>query len=85
MNISRVGEADLPDLLPLMRGYCDFYEIAPTDEQLRGMGSMVIPLGRPGTPQEAAGGVFFLCSPWSNFVHGQVLNITGGQFTGMTT
>ena len=30
-----------------------------------------------------AGGVFFLCSPWSNFVHGQVLNITGGQFTGM--
>ena len=39
----------------------------------------------PGTPQEAAGGVFFLCSPWSNFVHGQVLNVTGGQFTGMTT
>ena len=54
-------------------------------DQLRGMASMLIPLGRPGTPQEAAGGVFFLCSPWSNFVHGQVLNITGGQFTGMTT
>ncbi|MEA2310951.1 MAG: 3-oxoacyl-[acyl-carrier protein] reductase [Solirubrobacteraceae bacterium] len=54
-------------------------------DQMRGMASMLIPLGRPGTPQEAAGGVFFLCSPWSNFVHGQVLNITGGQFTGMTT
>jgi 3-oxoacyl-[acyl-carrier protein] reductase len=54
-------------------------------EQLRGTASMLIPLGRPGTPEEAAGGVFFLCSPWSNFVHGQVLNITGGQFTGMTT
>jgi 3-oxoacyl-[acyl-carrier protein] reductase len=54
-------------------------------EQMRGMASMLIPLGRTGTPQEAAGGVFFLCSPWSNFVHGQVLNITGGQFTGMTT
>jgi 3-oxoacyl-[acyl-carrier protein] reductase len=52
-------------------------------EQLRAMGAMVIPIGRPGTPAEAAGGVFFLCSPWSNFVHGQVLNITGGQFTGM--
>ena len=48
-------------------------------------GADVIPLGRTGTPEEAAGGVFFLCSPWSNFVHGQVLNITGGQFTGMTT
>ena len=54
-------------------------------DQLRGMAAMLIPLGRPGTPQEAAGGVFFLCSPWSNFVHGQVLNVTGGQFTGMTT
>ncbi|HEV8152275.1 MAG TPA: SDR family oxidoreductase [Solirubrobacteraceae bacterium] len=53
-------------------------------DQLRGMASMLIPLGRPGTPQEAAGGVFFLCSPWSNYVHGQVLNVTGGQFTGMT-
>jgi 3-oxoacyl-[acyl-carrier protein] reductase len=54
-------------------------------DQLRGMAPMLIPLGRPGSPEEAAGGVFFLCSPWSNFVHGQVLNITGGQFTGMTT
>ncbi len=54
-------------------------------DQMRGMAPMMIPLGRAGTPQEAAGGVFFLCSPWSNFVHGQVLNVTGGQFTGMTT
>ena len=54
-------------------------------DQMRGMAAMLIPLGRPGRPEEAAGGVFFLCSPWSNFVHGQVLNVTGGQFTGMTT
>ncbi len=54
-------------------------------DQMRGMASMLIPLGRPGTPEEAAGGVFFLCSPWSNYVHGQVLNVTGGQFVGMTT
>ncbi|MDX6668624.1 MAG: 3-oxoacyl-[acyl-carrier protein] reductase [Solirubrobacteraceae bacterium] len=53
-------------------------------DQLRQMAPMLIPIGRPGTPEEAAGGVFFLCSPWSNFVHGQVLNITGGQFSGMT-
>ncbi len=54
-------------------------------DQIRGMASMLIPLGRPGTPQEAAGGVFFLCSPWADYVHGQVLNVTGGQFTGMTS
>src|SRR3954463_2659351 len=29
-------------------------------DQMRGMASMLIPLGRPGTPEEAAGGVFFL-------------------------
>src|SRR3954462_2969443 len=54
-------------------------------EQMRGMAAMIIPLQRPGTPEEAAGGVFFLCSPWSNYVHGQVLNVTGGQFGGMFT
>jgi 3-oxoacyl-[acyl-carrier protein] reductase len=53
-------------------------------EQLRGMAAMMIPLGRAATPKEAAGGVFFLCSPWSDYVHGQVLNITGGMFGGMT-
>src|ERR1041384_3104125 len=54
-------------------------------DQMRSLAPMLIPIGRPGTPEEAAGGVFFLCSPWSNFVHGQTLNITGGQFTGMTS
>jgi 3-oxoacyl-[acyl-carrier protein] reductase len=54
-------------------------------EQMRQMAAMVIPLGRPAQPEEAAGPVFFLCSPLSNYVHGQVLNVTGGQFGGMTT
>jgi 3-oxoacyl-[acyl-carrier protein] reductase len=54
-------------------------------EQLRQMASAIIPLGRPAQPHEAAGPVFFLCSPWSNYIHGQVLNVTGGQFGGMTT
>jgi ribosomal protein S18 acetylase RimI-like enzyme len=34
MAISVVGEADLPELLPLMRGYCDFYDVGPNDEDL---------------------------------------------------
>jgi 3-oxoacyl-[acyl-carrier protein] reductase len=52
-------------------------------EQMRQMAAMVIPLGRPASPEEAAGPVFFLCSPWANYVHGQVLHVTGGQFGGM--
>jgi 3-oxoacyl-[acyl-carrier protein] reductase len=52
-------------------------------EQMRAMAAMMIPLGRPASTKEAAGPVFFLCSPWANYVHGQVLNVTGGQFGGM--
>jgi 3-oxoacyl-[acyl-carrier protein] reductase len=52
-------------------------------EQMRAMAQMVIPLGRAASPEEAAGPVLFLCSPLANYVHGQVLNVTGGQFVGM--
>ena len=52
-------------------------------EQMRQLASAIIPLGRPATPEEAAGPVFFLCSPWANYVHGQILHVTGGQFGGM--
>ena len=37
------------------------------------------PLGRLGTPEEAAGAVLFFCSPLSDFVTGEVL-ICGGGF-----
>jgi len=52
-------------------------------EQMRSMASMIIPLGRPAQPDEAAGPVLFLASPLANYVHGQILNVTGGQFGGM--
>lgn len=38
----------------------------------------MIPLGRPGTPDEAAGALLFLASPLSDYVSGQVLKVTGG-------
>ncbi len=54
-------------------------------EKMRQLAPMLIPLGRPATPADAAGPIFFLCTPWSNFVHGQVITASGGQTTGMTT
>jgi len=54
-------------------------------DQLRAMAPMIIPIGRPGTPREAANGIYFLCSPLSDYVTGQVLNVSGGYFTGMTS
>ncbi|MGR3713322.1 MAG: SDR family NAD(P)-dependent oxidoreductase [Shimia sp.] len=38
----------------------------------------VIPLGRPGTPEEAADGVYLMCCPESNYVSAQVLTVGGG-------
>jgi 3-oxoacyl-[acyl-carrier protein] reductase len=38
----------------------------------------MIPLGRGGTPEEAAGAVYLLCIPESDYVSGQVLLASGG-------
>src|SRR5579884_3305994 len=48
-------------------------------DQMRQMAPLLIPLGRPGTPEEAAGPVLFLASPLSNYVSGIVLEVTGGR------
>jgi 3-oxoacyl-[acyl-carrier protein] reductase len=37
-----------------------------------------IPLGRVGTPDEVAGPILFLCTPWAGFCSGEVLNVNGG-------
>lgn len=42
MRIDAVTERDLPDLLPLMRGYCDFYRSNPSDEALLAMSRALI-------------------------------------------
>jgi GNAT superfamily N-acetyltransferase len=42
MTIDLVTEADLDELLPLMRGYCDFYEVDPSDDALLAMARQLI-------------------------------------------
>jgi 3-oxoacyl-[acyl-carrier protein] reductase len=37
-----------------------------------------IPLGRLGTPEEAADGVYLFCSPESNYISGQTIVVGGG-------
>ena len=41
-SIARVGPSDLDDLLPLMRGYCDFYKVSPSDEDLLALSRALI-------------------------------------------
>lgn len=38
----------------------------------------IVPLGRAGTPDEAAGGLYLFCIPESDYVSGQVLLVGGG-------
>jgi GNAT superfamily N-acetyltransferase len=42
MAIREATEADLPALMPLLRGYCDFYEANPSDDGLDRMARAVI-------------------------------------------
>lgn len=41
-RISIVGPGDLADLLPLVRAYCDFYEVAPSNRDLRVLSEALI-------------------------------------------
>ena len=45
---------------------------------IRQMAKMIIPLGRPGTPAEAAGGIIMLASPYAAYITGHTLEVTGG-------
>ena len=40
--IDTAAESDLPELLPLMRAYCEFYEVDPSDEALLAMSRALI-------------------------------------------
>jgi GNAT superfamily N-acetyltransferase len=42
IEITRVGEGDLPELLPLLRGYCDFYDVSPSDDDLLALARALI-------------------------------------------
>jgi 3-oxoacyl-[acyl-carrier protein] reductase len=37
-----------------------------------------IPLGRAAEPEEIAGPIVFLCTPWAGFVSGEIFNVNGG-------
>jgi GNAT superfamily N-acetyltransferase len=42
LTIDRVGAGDLPELLPMLRAYCDFYRVDPPDDRLLALASALI-------------------------------------------
>ncbi|WP_236728536.1 GNAT family N-acetyltransferase [Mycolicibacterium obuense] len=64
-----MGESDLPDLMPLMRGYCDFYRVDPDDADLTAMMRALIADPREGLQliarDEAGAAVGFATVFWT--------------------
>jgi GNAT superfamily N-acetyltransferase len=42
LTIDTVGTADVGELMPMLRAYCDFYRVDPTDERLRALVTALI-------------------------------------------
>lgn len=71
LTTSRAGESSI---------HIDGKEIQiGVSEQIMQMAKTMIPLGRTGTPVEAAGSVYLFCTPESNYISGQTV-ICGGGF-----
>jgi 3-oxoacyl-[acyl-carrier protein] reductase len=45
---------------------------------VRAISSVRSPLERPGSPEEAAGGIVLMASPWASYITGHTLEVTGG-------
>ncbi|MFH0861290.1 MAG: 3-oxoacyl-ACP reductase family protein [Candidatus Altiarchaeota archaeon] len=57
----------------------DIHEGVPR-KALEDLVDYMIPLNRPGTPQEVANTVLFLASDMSKYITGQVINVNGGLY-----
>lgn len=52
-------------------------QVGVPEKVAAGLKSM-IPMGRPGSPEEAANGVYLFCTPESNYISGQTIIVGGG-------
>ena len=70
---------------PLTEGEAGTIEVAGRTVKVGVQGARIaamnqmIPLGRGGLAEEAAGAIYLFCSPDSDFVSGQTLHVTGGN------
>ena len=56
----------------------DMSAAALSDPPTRDKVFRAIPMGRVGTPEEIAGPILFLCTPYAGFITGEVFNVNGG-------
>ncbi len=56
----------------------DMSAAALNDPATRDKVFRTIPMGRVGTPDEIAGPILFLCTPYAGFITGEIFNVNGG-------
>jgi 3-oxoacyl-[acyl-carrier protein] reductase len=56
----------------------DMSAAALNDPPTRDKVFRTIPMGRVGTPEEIAGPILFLCTPYAGFITGEIFNVNGG-------
>ena len=90
INVNAVAPGFIDTRLTALEGSGEFIEVGGRAVGLgipaehRRKGSDLVALGRPGSPDEVARAVLFLCSPLSDYVQGQVLSVTGGLMLGLS-
>ncbi len=59
-------------------GYIITDMTAQLSQEVKDTFMRIVPAGKGGTPEDVANVVYFLCSPDSDYVTGQVINVDGG-------
>lgn len=59
--------------------YTDMFDTDFGADKAQVVGSLLVPLGRVGLPEEVASAILFLCSDQASYVTGTILNVSGGR------
>ncbi|HZC90625.1 MAG TPA: SDR family NAD(P)-dependent oxidoreductase [Mycobacterium sp.] len=81
----RTIHVGMPNKQAARLGVTSDHDKPPTDAEIYAAKPMPLTaLGRTGTITEAADAIFWLCSPLSNYVTGQLIPVSGGARGGMS-
>jgi NAD(P)-dependent dehydrogenase (short-subunit alcohol dehydrogenase family) len=81
-GLAREGAAYGINVNCIRPGWIDTDATAKAPVEVRERAKQEIPLGRTGRPEDVAGAVLFLVSPYADYITGQAIDVNGGLFMG---